>query len=211
MMINWYQNNRYVLSSSGNYSMSSSYIALLGNLHRFYGAELVWSSILLPKHRVIFWLVYQNRLLTKDRLVRMHLEVENDKCCLCSEEEKETHQHLFAECFWFNEVLGWLSGWWLSGWLGISLPRLYTRNCLDWLRRRQWRQGKKDVVAAVWGATIYHTWKVRNWKIFRNTEVNTRYVAAQIKKEIKIRLEGIETTRKARRSKNWLQTIVNRW
>ncbi|MCD9560452.1 hypothetical protein HAX54_019134 [Datura stramonium] len=96
----------------------------------------------------------------------------------------------------------------LAGWIGIHMPKMITRNCLEWLMRRHWRQFKKEVAAAVWGAAIYYTWQARNWKIFRNNELSTNYVSAQIKKEIKARIEGISTPSRSSHLSNYFSPLM---
>ncbi|KAJ8535652.1 hypothetical protein K7X08_023372 [Anisodus acutangulus] len=32
---------------------------------------------------------------------------------------------------------------------------------------KHWPQFKKEVLAAIWSAMIYHTWRARNWRLFR--------------------------------------------
>ncbi|KAK4709033.1 hypothetical protein R3W88_029958 [Solanum pinnatisectum] len=51
-----------------------------------------------PKHRFIVSLANQNRLLTKDRLIRLNIPVNNLLCGLCSRDQLETPTHLFVEC-----------------------------------------------------------------------------------------------------------------
>ena len=57
-----------------------------------------------PRYRFILWLVHQGRLLTKDKLKHMHIEVEDVTCGFCEQESDETHQHLFTYCHWGNSV-----------------------------------------------------------------------------------------------------------
>lgn len=45
--------------------------------------------------------------------------------------------------------------------------------CLRWINGRHWKQFKKELATAIVGARIYHTWKARNWKLFRETIVHT--------------------------------------
>lgn len=80
----------YKLTRNGKYSISASYIVMLGDQRRLRTVELIWSSILLPQHRFITWLVVQGRLLTKVRLQRLHIQVETIDCCICKTQEPET-------------------------------------------------------------------------------------------------------------------------
>lgn len=50
------------------------------------------------------------------------------------------------------------------------------------IKKEKWKQFKKEVVAAILEAVIYRTWKARNWKNFRGTNVNTEVIVVQIKK-----------------------------
>lgn len=54
---------------------------------------------------------------------------------------------------------------------------------------------------------IYHTSQTRNERIFQNTTVNIDFATAQIKKEIKYRLEDIQTDRKAQKCRQLFQKL----
>lgn len=72
-IVQWYQRGPYALTPNGTYSIASSYQAMLGLLHRWPEADLLWSSIMLARQRFMLWLAYQGRLLTKDRVQNMHI------------------------------------------------------------------------------------------------------------------------------------------
>ncbi|KAK4721254.1 hypothetical protein R3W88_011487 [Solanum pinnatisectum] len=38
--------------------------------------------MMLPKHRIILWIVSQNRILTKERMNRLNISVDDLTCCL---------------------------------------------------------------------------------------------------------------------------------
>nr|XP_016488833.1 PREDICTED: uncharacterized protein LOC107808781 [Nicotiana tabacum] len=48
-MSQWYNRGVYQLNASGLYSVSSSYIALKGNMTRLREAELIWNDVMLPR------------------------------------------------------------------------------------------------------------------------------------------------------------------
>ncbi|WMV42830.1 hypothetical protein MTR67_036215 [Solanum verrucosum] len=131
MMSTWYDRGVYRLTSNGQYSVSSSYNALLGNMNIMREADLIWNCIMLPRQRMISWLAYQNKLLTKERLQRMHIQVENTVCCLCDDGVDETDQHLFAECKWINEARTVLATW-----MGIDIPQ----------KARNWKVYRQTIV-----------------------------------------------------------------
>lgn len=50
------------------------------------------------------WLVYQDRLLTKEGMHKLHIPMYNEDCCLCDDGVIETNSHLFAGCKRISEV-----------------------------------------------------------------------------------------------------------
>lgn len=76
-MKEWYDQGRYKLTSNGNYSITSSYHAIIGSQNRLANTELIWNAIAQPKHRFVTWLVVQGRLFTKERLQKLHVPVED--------------------------------------------------------------------------------------------------------------------------------------
>lgn len=59
-MQEWYQNGTYSLTAKGNYSVTSSYLAMLGTIIRMKEADLVWSSVMQPRQQMIVWLANQD-------------------------------------------------------------------------------------------------------------------------------------------------------
>ncbi|KAG5612967.1 hypothetical protein H5410_024248 [Solanum commersonii] len=65
------------------------------------------------------------------------------------------------------------------------------RTSAVWQAMHQWHkyqciilQFKKEIMAAICGAIIYHTWRARNWRRFRDICVHMEEAVTQIKKEI---------------------------
>nr|ABI34384.1 hypothetical protein SDM1_55t00010 [Solanum demissum] len=48
--------------------------------------------------------------------------------------------------------------------------------------KQHWRQFIKKLTTTIFGARIYHTWKARNWKQFKEVNVKTEVAIAQIQK-----------------------------
>ncbi|XP_074300984.1 uncharacterized protein LOC141632329 [Silene latifolia] len=86
---NWSANN-------GVYSVSSGYKWLLGQQNKVPWLSLVWNKTSIPKHSFIGWLAIQERLLTKDRLLKFG--VISDGLCFLYHHYLETHQHLLYDC-----------------------------------------------------------------------------------------------------------------
>uniref|UniRef100_M1BVI2 SET domain protein n=1 Tax=Solanum tuberosum TaxID=4113 RepID=M1BVI2_SOLTU len=95
----------------------------------------------------------------------------------------ENQEHLFGECNWIGEVRGSLSRW-----AGIPIPAKNVEDCMRWIKNRQWRQFRKELAAALYGALIYYAWQARNWRVYRGLNVDTRFITTQIQKEIRERV-----------------------
>ncbi|KAK6798432.1 hypothetical protein RDI58_006135 [Solanum bulbocastanum] len=138
-----------------------------------------------PEHRFILWLAMQDRLLTKERLNRLTIPVENDTCCLCEKSVEETHIHMFSTCEWIVRVQIEMQHW-----SGILISADTVKHILNRLRRKNWKQFHKELIAALCGAMIYQVWRARNWKLFKDITINTNTSVTQIKKEFVDRLEN---------------------
>ncbi|XP_070045599.1 uncharacterized protein [Nicotiana tomentosiformis] len=190
----WYNGSTYTLTGSGTYSVSSSNNALLGQMSRLWEMDLIWSGVMLPRQRFILWLANQYKLLTREKLLKMHIPVTGDTGCrMCELDVLETHQHLFADCRWVKTMRGALTRW-----SGITLSDMAIPETLPWIRRRHWKQFRKEVAAAMIGAMVYYTWPARNWKIFRQVRLNMDFCIGQIQKEIKERIRMRAESRRAR-------------
>ncbi|XP_010446053.1 PREDICTED: uncharacterized protein LOC104728823 [Camelina sativa] len=60
------------------------------------GTEQVWFKGGIPRHAFMMWLMHQDRLPTRERLIRWGLQTK-PKCCLCGL-YLETREHLFLRC-----------------------------------------------------------------------------------------------------------------
>lgn len=94
----WYQNGKYTLIPSGQYSITKNYNAMLYGLERCQVADLVWIKAMQPKHKFIVWLTNQNKLLTNERLQKVHISLANITCSICEDGAVEIMQHLFVDC-----------------------------------------------------------------------------------------------------------------
>ncbi|KAH0769592.1 hypothetical protein KY290_013573 [Solanum tuberosum] len=115
-------------------------------------ANLIWNGVAQPKHRFIMWLATKDRLLTKERLTKLRIHVDD-----------------------LEDMMQWT---------GIRLQHGSPKQVLLEIRRKHWKAIQKEIIAAVWGAMIYHTWRARNWKLFKGRTVHTNSVIKQIKEEI---------------------------
>lgn len=202
-MRGWYNQGRYMLTQTGKYSITSSYLALIGQQPRMRTAELVWTSMALPKHRFITSLAVQGRLLTQERKRKLHIRVEDTACCLCDKKVMETTLHLFVKCEWAQAI--WKE---MEQWTGIALQNNGIKQTLERIMLKHWKKVKKETIAATCGAIVYHIWRARNWKKFKGKSVHTKEAATQIKKEIIERLQFLSSSKKTQSCRSFVQFLL---
>ncbi|WMV22135.1 hypothetical protein MTR67_015520 [Solanum verrucosum] len=190
------------ITTSGEYSITRGYHALLGQREKMENAELIWNSVSLPKHRFTMWLATQKRLLTKERLLNMKIQVDDSKCCLCQDTVMETNKHLFVDCEYATKVRDALLSW-----SKINLPARELNNILELIKKKHWKKFKKEVVAALWGAMVYHIWKARNWKQFKGVSLQYSDMVKEITREIVGRIEMYKDSKRAIRSRSFWQNL----
>ncbi|KAL4304481.1 hypothetical protein GQ457_10G019910 [Hibiscus cannabinus] len=64
--------------------------------------KILWFPLHVPKHAIISWMTILDRLPTKDRLLRMGLEIDT-RCVLCVD-GIDSRNHLFFDCV-FSRLL----------------------------------------------------------------------------------------------------------
>ncbi|XP_074265050.1 uncharacterized protein LOC141587466 [Silene latifolia] len=134
----WWLQNQQV------YTIRSGYDWLGSPCMKVPWAKFVWDSGALPKISFIGWLVMQGRLLTRERLKRMGI-VMDDSCVLCAN-APETHTHLFFACEYSKRCLQILSSR-----LGCHLP---SQEWFDWWTRQRFPSQKLQYQAA--SSYIFH-------------------------------------------------------
>ncbi|XP_074300521.1 uncharacterized protein LOC141631797 [Silene latifolia] len=140
-------------ANRGQYTVASGYDWLQEDLVKVDWWPLIWNRLNLPKYTFIGWLMIQERLFTKDRMLRFG--VLTDGLCEICWTQMEDHHHLFYLCDFSSRCWNLLRAW-----LGVPLP---TNDVLQWCNR--WRSRsllKKQLVHAAVVALIYHIWMARN-------------------------------------------------
>ncbi|XP_049406353.1 uncharacterized protein LOC125870027 [Solanum stenotomum] len=156
-------------SQTGKYSITKSYQALMDPKPRWNIVELVWTSMAMPKHRFMTWLAVQGRLLTQERKLRLQIQEEDAACCLCEEKVMEANVHLFEDCKWTSDV--WQA---MHQWTEVPVHNIGIVQVLKNIKGNRLKQFKKEIMAAICGTIIYHTWRARNWRRFRDIYVRKR-------------------------------------
>jgi hypothetical protein len=115
----------------------------------------IWKSCVLPKIKIFFWLLLQDRLNTRDLLARKNCSIPSQ---LCEDANVEDFIHLFFACdfsqrFWWNLSIEWNTE--------LTIMDLL----LDGKRRHSISCFKEVLIAGCW--TI---WNQRNRAIFDDDE-----------------------------------------
>lgn len=84
--------------NSDTYSTKKVYRSLMGHIDIHPVYKWIWKSRAQPKHRVFFWLLFKDRLNTKNILRRKKMDLNSYHCALCSFLAEENTQHLFLNC-----------------------------------------------------------------------------------------------------------------
>ena len=85
------------------YTTAKGYKLFLGNLQVCRWSTQVWNRWNVPKHSVILWLAWQNRLTTRERVIRYMTSIESH-CIYCSSQVEDIN-HLFFRCHWTKQCL----------------------------------------------------------------------------------------------------------
>ncbi|XP_074288629.1 uncharacterized protein LOC141613783 [Silene latifolia] len=136
-------------------------------------AKFIWDSGALPKISFIGWLVMQGRLLTRERLKRIGI-VMDDSCVLCAN-APETHAHLFFACEYSKRCLQILSSR-----LGCHLP---SQDWFAWWNSQSFPSQKIQHQAAILLlALIYSIWWNRNHCKTENVLLRPEFLIARFDK-----------------------------
>ncbi|XP_022040391.1 uncharacterized protein LOC110942939 [Helianthus annuus] len=127
--------------------------------------NMVWSSFTIPRHPFLYWLICRRKLATQDRIQLWNNAAGNANmmCCLLCNRGLETHEHLFFECPYSNQIWALIrkkmdmiqiDGKWedVVAWV---IPNAKSKR-LIWVIRK--------LVAA----TAYFAWQERNSRFFNN-------------------------------------------
>ncbi|WMV45997.1 hypothetical protein MTR67_039382 [Solanum verrucosum] len=150
-----------------------AYKQMLGSFSKVEWRNLICCNSARPKAIFTIWLQAQNRLLTKDRMLKWKMQVE-PVCVMCNQEE-ETSDHLFYDCIF---------------------ARMIWRRLLQWINQnsnsnvivsQQWiivkTKGKNPEAQAlrlIYAEYIYTLWKERNTRIFEKHETTMENIARRI-------------------------------
>ncbi|XP_062093869.1 uncharacterized protein LOC133799895 [Humulus lupulus] len=165
-------------------------------------ADTVWNKLIVPKHRFIYWQIFNNQLLTRDHLSRfLHLSSALFPVC---DSGIESHSHLFMECIYSRKVFEEIGSW-----LGyFHWPESYEELNLWCLEAK--RDLKNQIVNAVLSASWYFIWSNRNSCIFDSVCKLASSISLDIKESVKYRVLGLGSLSHRKRDM-YFRKVVEGW
>lgn len=143
--------NEAQLMTLNQYSVKRIYTLLDGDYEKVHWDKFIWCRLVIPKHRLILWLVMHNRLHTGDRLQRMGVR-QSSSCLICGL-GNETQDHLFFSCCFSSVVLQEIGIW-----LGWSITNMIVQSMIQRLARSRVSKFTKQAYAMSIAAMVYHIW-----------------------------------------------------
>ncbi|XP_074300333.1 uncharacterized protein LOC141631580 [Silene latifolia] len=157
----------------------------------------IQNRIMLPKHNFFIWLVAHKRLLTQDRLIRLHI-TQSNRCYLCAADEEDLN-HLFFSCSFSRQCVRPLEDW-----LSICL---LTRVIDWWIAIRERSLVKKQVVAAAVAHLMYLIWHARNRCRLESVIPLPVMLIKQVKELLQWRVRYSRVKIGSRRSQDWVNSL----
>ncbi|XP_050207875.1 uncharacterized protein LOC126657252 [Mercurialis annua] len=108
-------------SANGKFSINSCWKHLNPVSRSIPWTSIIWYKDNIPRYSFITWLALQDKLNTKDKLLRWKV-VQNDVCCFCNS-ETESISHLFFECGYSRAI-----------WKRLLVDMSFNRDVMHWRR-----------------------------------------------------------------------------
>nr|XP_009793629.1 PREDICTED: uncharacterized protein LOC104240481 [Nicotiana sylvestris] len=162
-------------------SIKGIYRSLQGLCQKVTWRKLVCNNQGQPKWIFILRLALQQRLATKDRLIRWGIDM--DKTCLLCNKENETMQHIFFKC----EITGkvWDG---LLRWQGIQRSHKNWQDEIAWMEKMaKGKSARPAICRIILAAAIYHCWQERNFVTFQKKRRTTIALTKLIIQEVHVR------------------------
>ncbi|XP_074266970.1 uncharacterized protein LOC141590265 [Silene latifolia] len=182
------------MEDTEDYSISAGYDWLTRqNAMKVPWAKSVWNRFNIPKHSFILWLIYQGRLLTLDRLIKMGI-THQALCFLCGIQD-ETHSHLLHDCCYTKACFDRLSTW-----LNIH-SRSDNRAII--LKMKKFTIFVRLVISSLVATVHCNIWYARNTCRQEGYVFSPAALISKVKSECRLRLLGLDTGTLNREDMDW--------
>jgi len=147
-------------SKSGSFSAKGFYTIMHSHMPTIMPCKWLWKSRCTMKIKVFGWLLFFDRLNTKDMLVRRHCrsQAEDNLCVLCNAYVHEDRFHLFFQCNFSSRVWNYLQIDWSQG-SNIQECVAHARSSFS-----------QKIFFEVMLTAAWNIWILRNGRIFRGEQ-----------------------------------------
>ena len=152
----------------------------------------VWFSRAIPRHSFHIWLVIQNRLPTRDRLINWGLQV-HPNCLLCNRNQ-ETRNHLFFSCDFSYDL------WVIVARRLDLLPNRDWEVTLDQMNSLPQPLTQRLLSLLAWHSTVYWLWNERNARLHNNSFRSVDQIFRQIDRQLRNKLQSFRESNPNRSS-----------
>jgi hypothetical protein len=169
-------------SRNGSYSCAETWESLRGMNPVVTWWKLVWFSLAISRHSFRLWLVFQDAIVTKDRMCKWGYT--GDSECLFCHGWQESREHLFFHWSFSRRI-----------WRDLMAACSCFDSPLEWDRVADWggavlhgKSLKSSLGRLCFGAVVYHLWKQRNDLLHGNAPRTEEAIVAHIKWEVRSRI-----------------------
>ncbi|KAK2408980.1 hypothetical protein QL285_044442 [Trifolium repens] len=153
--------------SKNSYSVKEAYKLLLAEYETEDSRDqlIAWNELVPLKVSVLVWKLLQNKIPTKDNLVKRGILSESQTSCSFGRGKEETVSHVFFECTTVTEVcqeiLRWLK-------INSTLHNTTLENYYQFSGLIANGRVRIERFSVIWFACIWASWKSRNEKTFQD-------------------------------------------
>ncbi|GJX07986.1 hypothetical protein Tco_0195918 [Tanacetum coccineum] len=146
-------------------------------------SDIMWFSSSIPRHACHLWLVFWQRLKTQDRIRNWELSGDLSSTCTLCETQMDTHEHLFFECSFSQQVL-----YHMKMYADIASDHVFSHIVADLLSFANRRSSRSVISKLVVAACAYFIWQERNSRLFKKKKRLVKQVADCIYVSIRLKL-----------------------
>ncbi|XP_062081129.1 uncharacterized protein LOC133785930 [Humulus lupulus] len=147
--------------------------------------HVVWCNLTLPKHRFILWQATLRHLLTRDNLLKCHLQLPSDLCPTC-ELQQECHEHLFFQCQ-FSQLVRHR----VAEWLNCDVWPVQFQGWIEWMEGKP-KGIQQKILAVGLAASVYLIWWNRNHCLYNLCSLS---VNSLLQKCLKARIKNLSRSK----------------
>ncbi|KAL9690528.1 hypothetical protein QQ045_010930 [Rhodiola kirilowii] len=147
--------------------------------------KLVWNDFNAPRDSLNAWLTVQNKLMTRDRLMKWGMR--GDLSCVLCESMDESRDHLFFDCRFSREVLSKVMLF-----LNVQRPIFSWELLIPWFNGLPQGRLSTKLIAAAITRILNGVWRARNLKIFKGESKPNSVVIQEIISYLKMKIGAIK-------------------